>query len=314
MNFHGESRDFHPTKIDFKDFEQSPDRAILLWLLNAGLDISEWISRLPNTLAQNKLLQEIQSHTLDTSELEQLKQDFLKAQGLATAAPIAKEKPASINSHLLACSTCGIRNMSTEDVNPYNEVMLTEISSLLEVKGDRFNKYMQLKNASPIEIPIDDKFTLKKVYLQSVMSIYHSKTNDKLYNVHPELVHTNSSNAECLMLCHSCYEHFFNKGIPSPNSIANGIDHGDTDRIGLSKPNVLERMLISRVRVYHALVKIKKILNPKTYCKETECMDMQSCSLMILPQLLLLLFYCRNLGTLKKVLHLKSYKLFVMTQ
>ena len=41
MKFQGEWNDFNPAEVNFSDFEQNPDRAILLWLLNAGLDISE---------------------------------------------------------------------------------------------------------------------------------------------------------------------------------------------------------------------------------------------------------------------------------
>ena len=58
MNFKGTSDNFTPGDCDFTSFEQSPDQAILLWLLNAGLDVTEWISRLPDALAEEKLRQE----------------------------------------------------------------------------------------------------------------------------------------------------------------------------------------------------------------------------------------------------------------
>ena len=83
--------------------------------------------------------------------------------------------------------------------------------------------------------------------------------------MHPELVHKNpDAGGECLMLCPSCYKNFVEKGKVDPNSIAAGIDHGNTDRIGLVCPNVLERMLISRVRVYHSIVKIRDLYERPT--------------------------------------------------
>ena len=126
--------------------------------------------------------------------------------------------------------------------------MLTEIDSLLQAKGKRLEKYTKLKNLSPIQIPIDEKFTLKEINLHKIMSIYESAVNNKLYNVHPELVHENPDLGECLMLCNVCYKSFVEENKIHPYSIAAGIDHGNTDRIGLVRPNVLERMSSSMRR------------------------------------------------------------------
>jgi len=173
MQFTGSSKDFNPGEIDFTSFEKSPDKAILLWLLNSGLDVSEWISRLPDELAKRKIQEEIKSHVLSPDELATLTTRFHEAQGLNAVDSLVKDKPDSVNAHMMSCSTCGIRELCN-DTNVYREVALQEIASLLVVKEGRLAKYKRLKNASPIEIPLDKKYTMKQVELHKIMSIYHS--------------------------------------------------------------------------------------------------------------------------------------------
>ena len=261
MNFQGDWADFNPHDINFSDFEQCPDRSILLWLINAGLDLSEWISRLPDEKAKLKLKNEIKSHALDKTELEDIIKQFQTAQGLIHADPLSKSAPSSIHAHLVSCATCGTRKMSNQ-TTMYQEVSIAQVSSLIRVTGKRLQEYNRLKS-SPVKIPTTEDFQLKEIQLEKVLSIYKSPTTGCLFNIHPELVHIHPEIGESFMMCPECYNNFVKKEVVSPNSIAAGIDLGDTDRLELVPLNILEKMLISRLRVYHAIVRIKRKLQSK---------------------------------------------------
>ena len=262
MKFQGEWDDFNPAEVNFSDFEQNPDRAILLWLLNAGLDISEWISRLPHEKAKLKLQEEIKSHVLDDTDLEHITQQFQHAQGLMPVDPLFKSGTASLHSHLVSCATCGIRRMCDEN-KCYREVTIAQVSPLIQVTGKRLDEYNRLRSCSPLKIPTTADFKLKEIHLQNVLSIYKSPITGCLFNLHPELVHIHPENGESFMMCPECYDSFVGNNQAHSNSIACGIDHGDTDRIGLQSLNLLEKILISRLRVYHTILTIKKKIQSK---------------------------------------------------
>ena len=262
MSFTEPNQDFDPENHSFSDFEQCPQQAILLWYLNAGLDVSEWISRLPDKHAERKLEKEIKSHLLKETEMEQITKEFHVSQGLANASPIVKGFSPSVVSHLVSCGSCGIRIPEKGNMS-YSEVSIEQIVSLLELKDERLEEYNRLVASSPISIPIDGDFNLKSINVQDIMSVYKSPHSGKLFNLHPELVHIHPENGESTMMCKPCYESFVKKKIIPKNSIAGGIDHGDTDRIGLTDLNVIERMLIAQVRVYQSIIKIRKKVQSK---------------------------------------------------
>ena len=88
------------------------------------------------------------------------------------------------------------------------------------------------------------------------MSLYISEENNVRYNLHPELpVHP--KNEEGTMTCDCCYKKISKGEIPKL-SIANGVDFGNPDRLGLVNLSVVERMMVARVRVYHSIVNIRK--------------------------------------------------------
>ena len=109
MSFTEPNQDFDPENLSFSDFEQCPQQAILLWYLNAGLDVSEWIIRLADKHAERKHEKEIKSHLVKENEMEQITKEFHVSQGLANASPIVKGFSPSVVSHLVSCGSCGIR-------------------------------------------------------------------------------------------------------------------------------------------------------------------------------------------------------------
>ena len=59
------------------------------------------------------------------------------------------------------------------------------------------------------------------------------------------------------MICDCCYKKTSKGEIPKL-SIANGIDFGNPDRLGLVNLSIVEWMMVARVRVYHSIVNIRK--------------------------------------------------------
>ena len=91
-----------------------------------------------------------------------------------------------------------------------------------------------------------------------VKSVYISTTNDKqtFYHLHPEFVNINNDGVEETTLCNPCFKNINKKGIP-PLSIANGVAFGSYNRINLTKPNVFEKTILSKVRLYYKIIKIQ---------------------------------------------------------
>ena len=220
MFFEGANDDFDPSLTQFCDFEQHPIKAVLLWYLNAGLDVSEWLHRLPNEFAESKLKEEIRSHVLSPKEKDKLVQKFHSARYGVTNGNCTQVQ-------LLSCGACGQRQFQ-RGCCQYKQVCIDTIASLVELKGFSLARYRNLKEQSPIEIPIDPSFKLKEIQLEQLMGVYESRSN-VLYALHPEFVFENADGQECTVLCPDCQKHFIDKGTVNPLSLAAGIDHGDTD-------------------------------------------------------------------------------------
>ena len=248
MQYQGKDQDFKPLSFSHADFEQSPYRAILLWYLNAGLDVSEWIHRLPDSLAEQKLGQEIKFHVLNEAEKDDLVTRFRNARGQMSCSQ-------STSACMLSCGTCGIRSIQRGNDAQYKEVLLESIAELLKLNPIQSARYNRLKNMSSIQIPIDENFNTRKIALHKLMSVYES--GNATYAIHPEFVFKNDKEQDCTFLCGECYNHFVTKGEVNPLSLAAGTDFGNASRIGLEKINVFERMLIAKWRLYHSLIKIR---------------------------------------------------------
>ena len=91
-------------------------------------------------------------------------------------------------------------------------------------------------------------------------SAYNPRTGQvepALYHLHPEFIDSEPGTDETAFFCSKCHGHLLNHVIP-PHSLANGLDLGDCERIGLKKPNAFELSLLARVRHYHSIVKIQQ--------------------------------------------------------
>ena len=126
MIFEGVNDDFDPCSTNFSDFEQHPTKAVLLWYLNAGLDVSEWLHRLPSEFAERKIEHEIKSHIVSTREKDELVQKFQSARYGATNNDCTKLQ-------LLSCGACGVRKFQ-RGVSVYKKIHIETIKSLVELE------------------------------------------------------------------------------------------------------------------------------------------------------------------------------------
>ena len=97
-----------------------------------------------------------------------------------------------------------------------------------------------------------------KIYFWKVKSVYISTNNNKqtFYYLHPAFVDINNDGDEETTLCNPCFNNIEKKLIP-PLSIANGVDFGNYNRTNLTKPNVFEKTILSKVRLYYKTIKIQ---------------------------------------------------------
>ena len=158
MQVNPDTGDFTLSQSTFNDFEQSPYDAVLLWYANAGLDISERIHHLDSDLAKCQLMKEIETQQLNQKEKQALITKFNTAQGNCEEEPCTNIGPKSINSHMLSCGTCGMRGSSK-----FTEVTLESIATLVALSPYQLARYNDLKNHSPVEVPIDKSFKTKKI-------------------------------------------------------------------------------------------------------------------------------------------------------
>ena len=118
-----------------------------------------------------------------------------------------------------------------------------------------------MKNQKPLVLPVNEKSKTCLFYPYKALSVYESKFFPTLYYVHPELVHIHPKKGECTLVCPNCYAEV-QTGIKPSNSIANGINFGWYECVGLTKPNIIEQNIIAHVHMYHSIVKIQN--NKKT--------------------------------------------------
>ena len=218
-----------------------PLKAVLLWHLNAGharccglQDIN-----LQNLRCREKIIQEVKKEKLDLDTQHNLANRFFGQHNY-------------VEGKLLACSSCGIRALQRGTMQ-YHTCYLEDINEyFIHGNGDsRYHKY--------VNIPVNERGTLRNVDVWAVTSWYYSSRLNKTYYFHPELVEPESNmihggtDREVVILCDYCH----GKDQVPELSIAKGVDFGDYSRIGLERPNVHELIILARVRRFVKYIKIR---------------------------------------------------------
>ncbi len=145
-----------------------------------------------------------------------------------------------------SCGSCGVKDGSNSD---YTQFDLSSLS-LLELSQEQMNFWIVEKTLNALHIPIAAN-AWTDVKICNLRSIYVD--GEKAYHLHPELVESDGK----VFLCQDCTKTIKNQKIP-PLSIAGNVDFCSFQRIGLTMPNLMEQMIIARVRLYRKVVKLQK--------------------------------------------------------
>ena len=127
---------------------------------------------------------------------------------------------------------------------------------VLEYTEDDYLRMKSLKSKGPVVIPTGPGIdSFRAVCPWRVVSCYEAPDR-RMYHLHPELVQVDSDDRAFTRLCPCCWRYVVSLNKVPPNSIASGVDFGDKRRLGLEDLRLHEQLLLSRVRMYVANVKL----------------------------------------------------------
>ena len=170
---------------------------------------------------------------------------------------------------LFACGACGWRQMEREKkpTIKYEKIALTDPRlQPLMMTEEQQHEFTQLKAKGGIEVPLEmgaDKTTLEPWKVASVVPVPTCPGNeagDKCMHLHPEAVETDNDFSLHTRICPVCMDYLNGKKrggnkIP-PMSVAAGVDFGCYRRAGLPELTLHEELILARVRLYFASVKL----------------------------------------------------------
>ena len=265
--------------INFYDFEQHPETAVLLYHMNSGHGEFNSVNKLVDlnhrdtkeeeiNILKDTLMQEIKSQLLTPEEENECVNQFATSQGKASAVLSAEPTttsfleglPPSDTANILICGCCGMTNVQGR-YNKYSRtVLLKDLPSQLQVNGEQLIQWSMLKSQPPLKLPVDDVGNFEDFHLYKLHSIYDSEVVKKSFYLHPESVHWVNAEEEATVLCHVCFDWYQQggqKGAKPPEfSLASGLDFGNPERLKMAEPSIMEKKVISKVRHFHNVVKI----------------------------------------------------------
>ncbi len=134
----------------------------------------------------------------------------------------------------------------------YKERSLDELGVLKYTENQTVNRNIEM--GVKVLVPISEN-EWKEIDVSKIRSTYlqQNETNGErmYYHLHPEFI----DNEESICICSNCCSAIAKDKIPEL-SIANGVDFGDYNRIGLTKLNEYEMSIIAVVSTYFKIIKI----------------------------------------------------------
>jgi AAA domain len=237
----------------FDDFVKNPSKAVLLYYVNSGLfrfqEYKEYGTQWNGCeLDVTALQKEMEDEDLTDKELDRIIKNFLRAHPYT-------------NGRLMSCASCGIRLYEKRTNPPLEYRAFSLLDPLLKplcYDDEEEKEYKALLDhcSTSITIPIDDKWTNEQINVQQARSVFTLVVSNKRkhFHVHQELVKFNNHGVPKVYICPSCLTSLKAEKKP-PLSIAAGVDFGFFERLGLTKPDFQEQMIIARSRLYMAKVK-----------------------------------------------------------
>ena len=154
---------------------------------------------------------------------------------------------------IIACGCCGIKCIAStggEDLTQFPRVSTSDpILNLLQLSPEAEARYQSLGN-----------------YSRAVSAWPQSRElgERNRFWLHPELVEQGADGSASVRVCKHCHDCLANRpggrngGPKLPElSIANGVDFGNPDRLGLPELTLVEMYLLAPVRLYGSVIKLR---------------------------------------------------------
>jgi len=241
-----------PSKLDFTSFEQNPETAASLFHLNRG------IMHMP--VDPDRLKESLEAEVLTDEQTKKMIEEFQFAVGK--------------QGDLLTCGACGIRHFGhvieaykSKTMKP-NDFCCMDLNDLelLQYNEDDLEEWARQKEVF-IDVP-DTATTNKMIYPWRAKSVEENELG--VFHLHPEFVtHSDDGVYHRTMICGSCMHFIIDEEVVPPNSIANGVDFGDFERIGLSPLTPFERLLVARRRLYNRILKVTRSYGKESWDRQT---------------------------------------------
>ena len=215
-------------ETSFRDFEQYPETAALLYHSNSGHnkfwaaeDINELLSD-DKTMEDEKVQQllsilelEIKDEKLEYKELVSLLEQYRWNQGRAVG---DKENPKwnvlkglkkSVDAHHLTCGACGIKEVNGRYGEYCSVVALADLPKPLILTEEQDTAYQTAKDKPDLLLPVNEEATKKaKFPMWKLMSVHESDLLKRKFHLHTEFVHKakndHGAEEELTVLCHRC--------------------------------------------------------------------------------------------------------------
>ena len=165
---------------------------------------------------------------------------------------------------ILSCASCGHRNMLRDD-NPNWHWYNLESPEVQHLKMSE-EETACLKNelSVTVRLPVNSEWEQKEVRPHAVKSYFFDdgsedgEAAEHCYHLHREFVEDHGDSYRTCV-CAECDKHLSKGKIP-PLSLACGVDFGSINRLTsgtMTMPNIMERAILSRIRLYQAVVKMR---------------------------------------------------------
>ncbi len=174
------------------EVNENPSSAVLkYYLMNGCMDFHK-ANMLPE-LAENKedkekydstvndLVEELKGQLPSHEKLEQMRKDYIHDTGIANMD--ADDLVSYTN--MFCCGCCGVKELDVND--EFKKVKLSDLDLLL-VPNDC--PYRSILKDPMLNVPADNKGTMKQLDLREAMNWYKDASSDRLYWLHPEFVDT----------------------------------------------------------------------------------------------------------------------------
>ena len=249
-------------------FEKDPEVSAMMFHSNAGNCRFSDVVKLDDEnedvreRATKRLIQEVKEEVLTKEEYEELMSQFFKETGRGGYG--GYQFPASLDAKISSCGCCGVKEVDRNRKKPFKEISLADLD-ILKLDTEDADTFMEGKMKPAVQLPCDDQGTLKSFKWHLAYDIFDDNTgsNDKFWLI-PDLVHqidkVDGGQEPATYLCHDCHKDLVKpkkqEDIVIPDFCVKNVSFGSWRRVGLQEPNLMERLMIAKVRHHFRIVKI----------------------------------------------------------